>query len=263
MRNLTEITYIKVIDKNIWLEDRKNFKLEKSNFFNDKELHKNLIQTWYELTRWNLSSYLYKSYYLDLYKRKIWISIFIILVDNNDNVYEYLSVYEYFKRIFNLIFNLLDTFEYLHQKIYETDRKILKQLNVWSKISRNDIVELKSNVISYINSITKICENLDILLSLNKLVKWEDKIRIKNRDQFQYLNAFFWWKEKNKYFINIYTIRNYFLHKESPDFSFYLKKDNWWMLIYEKHFQFNLWNFTSNAFINVKGLLDYFFKNFD
>jgi hypothetical protein len=45
MRDLTKINYIKTIDKDKWLKDRKEFKIVLNNFFKDKILQKELIQT--------------------------------------------------------------------------------------------------------------------------------------------------------------------------------------------------------------------------
>lgn len=274
MIDLTKINYIKVIDKNKWLKDRENFKIEKSDFFKDELIQNGLKRTWYKTTRWNLSNYLYQKYYLDLYDKGIWIDIFIILINwkfddktkelKTKEIYEYLSVYEYFKRTFNLIFDLLDNFEILQDEIYNVDRAILENLNNWDEIQRENIVKLSVSFISYINTITKICENLDILLGLLELIKWIEYIQINKRDAFLYFNKLFWWKkEKNNYFENIYMMRNYFLHKHSPDFHFHKIIHNNWLLIYENHFQFILGNFTIKSYQMIKWLIDFYFEKYN
>lgn len=274
MRDLTKINYIKTIDKDKWLKDRKEFKIVLNNFFKDKILQKELIQTWYESTRGNLSNYVYQKYYLDLYKQNLWVNIFIILINwsidkkskelKTNKIYEYLSMFEYFKRVFNLIFNLLDDFEILHNEINKIDRRIFEQLTIWVKLEKNDIAKLRINFTNYINTITKICENLDILLCLLEILKWKKEIQINKRNAFLYFNKLFWWeKESNNYFENIYIMRNYFLHKESPDFSFFKIKMNSWLLIYENHFQIVIWNFTFKAYQMIKGLIDFYFEKYN
>jgi hypothetical protein len=173
-------------------------------------------------------------------------------------------MFEYFKRVFNLIFNLLDDFEILHNEINKIDRRIFEQLTIWVKLEKNDIAKLRINFTNYINTITKICENLDILLCLLEILKWKKEIQINKRNAFLYFNKLFWWeKESNNYFENIYIMRNYFLHKESPDFSFFKIKMNSWLLIYENHFQIVIWNFTFKAYQMIKGLIDFYFEKYN
>ncbi|MFA5916896.1 MAG: hypothetical protein WC850_01525 [Candidatus Gracilibacteria bacterium] len=274
MRDLTKINYIKTIDKDKWLKDRKEFKIVLNNFFKDKILQKELIQTGYESTRGNLSNYVYQKYYLDLYKQNLGVNIFIILINGSidkkskelktNKIYEYLSMFEYFKRVFNLIFNLLDDFEILHNEINKIDRRIFEQLTIGVKLEKNDIAKLRINFTNYINTITKICENLDILLCLLEILKGKKEIQINKRNAFLYFNKLFGGeKESNNYFENIYIMRNYFLHKESPDFSFFKIKMNSGLLIYENHFQIVIGNFTFKAYQMIKGLIDFYFEKYN